>query len=210
VPRSGFKLHQCRILTFTFIMRLRDDNKRKHITATAARLFASEPFHKVRLDDVAAAAGVGKGTLYIYFDSKEDLYFSIIYDGFAEMVDRLKGPMSDDATPARDRIRAIVREMARFAYQHPQMSELMRTAGACKESADWDEKRTEFAGIIERVLRDGVAKGEFLDTHPNLTAMYIPSLIRSATMFGPRDLREDELVEHVTATIEHGICKRAD
>ena len=53
-----------------------DEQKRQLIIDTAARFFATQPFHKVRLDDVAAAAQVGKGTLYIYFKSKEDLYVS--------------------------------------------------------------------------------------------------------------------------------------
>ena len=70
-------------------MRRRDEQKRRTITATAARLFATQPFHKVRLDAVASAARVGKGTLYVYFRSKEDLYYSIIFEGFAALVDRL-------------------------------------------------------------------------------------------------------------------------
>jgi AcrR family transcriptional regulator len=171
-------------------------------------LFASEPFHKVRLDDVAAAAGVGKGTLYIYFDSKEDLYFSIIFDGFTEMIDRLKGPLSDSALPAIKRIRTVVQEMARFAFQHPQMAELMRSAGACKETTEWAEKRTEFSTLIEQTLRDGVASGELCDEHPELTALYIPNLVRAAMMFGPVGMNEDMLVNHLMATLERGICKK--
>ena len=58
-----------------------NDKKRRKITDTAARLFATRPFHKVRLDDVAAAAHVGKGTLYVYFKSKDDLYRSLVFDG---------------------------------------------------------------------------------------------------------------------------------
>jgi AcrR family transcriptional regulator len=190
-------------------MRLRDDNKRKHITAVAARLFASEPFHKVRLEDVAAAAGVGKGTLYVYFDSKEDLYFSIIYDGFSEMIDRLRGPLRDTATPAKHRIRVVVTELVRFAYQHPNLFELMRVQGACKESAEWDEIRTELSGLIVATLRDGVAKGELCDEHPEVTATYIPSLVRSALLFGPRDISQGALTKHVIATLENGICCHA-
>lgn len=191
-------------------MRLRDDNKRKHVTAVAAKLFASEPFHKVRLDDVAAAAGVGKGTLYVYFDSKEDLYFSIIYDGFTEMIDRLKGPLSDSAAPAVGRIRTVVRELVRFAYQHPPMFELMRTQGICKDPADWDSKRNELGALIEKTLRDGIERGEICDPHPELTATYIPNLVRAALMFGPEGLTEQTLVDHVTSTLENGICRRKE
>ncbi len=188
-------------------MRLRDDNKRKHVTAVAAKLFASEPFHKVRLDDVAAAAGVGKGTLYVYFNSKEDLYFSIIADGFAEMVDRLKAPLSDNATSAVTRIRTVVRELARFAFQHPQLFELMRSQGTCNDPGEWDTKRRELATLIEGALRDGIASGEICDPHPELTTAYIPTMIRSAILFGPKDLPENTLVEHVVSTLESGICK---
>jgi AcrR family transcriptional regulator len=190
-------------------MRLRDDNKRKHITAVAARLFASEPFHKVRLDDVASAAGVGKGTLYIYFDSKEDLYFSIIYDGFSEMVDRLKGSLVGQTSPAMERIRTIIQELARFAFQHPPMFELMRSQGNCKESSDWDDKRHQLALLIEETVRQGVSSGELCDEHPELTALYIPSLIRAAMLFGPRSLDEKALVKHVASILESGICQKA-
>jgi AcrR family transcriptional regulator len=46
-------------------MQVPNEQKRRHITSAAARMFAARPFHKVRLDDIAAAAGVGKGTLYV-------------------------------------------------------------------------------------------------------------------------------------------------
>src|SRR4051812_20522072 len=108
-------------------MRLRDDRKRATITATAAKLFATQPFHKVRLDDVAAAAGVGKGTLYVYFQSKEDLFFSILYDGFAGLVERLKQQLALEAAPAMEKLARIVRELVDFAAQHPQLFQLMRS-----------------------------------------------------------------------------------
>src|SRR5213596_2117304 len=101
-------------------MRLRDDRKRATISATAAKLFATQPFHKVRLDDVAAAAGVGKGTLYVYFQSKEDLYFTIIFEGVALLLSRLRAQLANDHTGAMHRLQTIVEELVDFAFQHPQ------------------------------------------------------------------------------------------
>src|SRR3954468_4548822 len=100
-------------------MRLPDDNKRRQIIATAAQMFASQPFHKVRLDDVAAAAGVGKGTLYIYFSSKEDLFFSIIYDGFAALIDSLQVQLATSPSPTAA-LETIVTGLVSFAFQNPQ------------------------------------------------------------------------------------------
>src|SRR5438477_4627780 len=97
-----------------------DEKKRQLIASTAAKLFATEPFHKVRLDDVAAAAGVGKGTLYIYFSSKEDLYFSIIYDGFGALIDGLHEQLKSDPPPTVA-LETIVAGLTHFAFQNPQM-----------------------------------------------------------------------------------------
>ena len=74
-----------------------DEKKRAQIVATAARLFATRPYHKVRLEDIASEAHIGKGTLYIYFDNKEDLYFALIYEGFAEIMDRLSAQLGAPA-----------------------------------------------------------------------------------------------------------------
>ena len=52
--------------------------KEQQIVRAAAEVFANRDFHRVLMDDVAARAGVGKGTLYRYFPTKDDLYFATI------------------------------------------------------------------------------------------------------------------------------------
>src|ERR1700728_1933444 len=101
-------------------MRLRDENKRKLIVQTAARLFSEQPFHKVRLDDVAYAAGVGKGTVYIYFKNKEELYYSLVYEGFAEMVDGVQARVSADGADNTAKLKMIVAAIVDYGVDHPQ------------------------------------------------------------------------------------------
>ena len=60
------------------------------ILDAAAELFATRPFHKVLLDDVAVEAAVGKGTLYTYFENKESLYLAVIDSSFEKLVDQLQ------------------------------------------------------------------------------------------------------------------------
>ena len=186
-----------------------DEKKRRLIANTAAKMFATQPFHKVRLDDIAAAAGVGKGTLYIYFDSKEALYFSLIYDAFEQMIERLQSGIgaSGSAAPPRDRLRAIVGELVGFAFQHPQLFELARTAAPFKgrSEAAWNEKRLALTRLLEDTIRAGVAAGELADPHPELTALCIPGLVRSVMMFGPRNLDRQALTAHLVRLLEQGI-----
>ena len=59
--------------------------------AAASRVFAARPYHVVCMDDVAEAARVGKGTLYRYFPSKEDLYLGVVAEAF-DLLDRAARP----------------------------------------------------------------------------------------------------------------------
>ena len=77
---------------------LRDENKRRQVIAIAAKFFSASPYHKVRLDEIATEAGIGKGTIYIYFKNKEDLYYCMVTEGFAELIQRLKQQLSADLT----------------------------------------------------------------------------------------------------------------
>lgn len=184
-----------------------DEKKRRLIASTAAKMFATQPFHKVRLDDIAAAAGVGKGTLYIYFDSKEALYFSLIYDAFEQMIDRLQVGIGAGGSSPRDRLRGIVGELVAFAFQHPPLFELARNTTPFKgrSEAAWNEKRLALTRILEDTIREGVAAGELSDPHPELTALCIPGLVRSVMMFGPKNLDRQAVSEHLVRLLERGI-----
>src|SRR4051812_1074854 len=185
-------------------MRLPDDNKRRQIIATAADMFVSQPFHKVRLDDVAAAAGVGKGTLYVYFKSKEDLYFTIAYETLGSILQRLRSQLATDHSGAAHRIRTIVDELVDFAFQNPHFFELMKTVGLPNADTGADQ-RNEMFTIIEETIRAGVESGELRDTNPHLTARYIPGFVRSAMTYAGKDLDPTALKQHIFTMLERGL-----
>jgi AcrR family transcriptional regulator len=182
-----------------------DEKKRKLIAQTAARLFATRPFHKVKLDDVAAAAKVGKGTLYVYYSSKEELYFSLIYDGFAALVDGLSASLGGGELSPAEAMRRIVRELARFAFSHPHLFELVRSAGPVMTQGKFPAKRRELTDLIERTIRRGNEVGEFDDPHPELTALMVPGFVRSIMVFGPKGLDEEVVAGQIVRLIERGI-----
>ena len=128
-------------------MRLRDENKRRLIVQTAVKLFSEQPFHKVRLDDVAEAAGVGKGTVYIYFKNKEELYYSLIFEGFAEMVDRMHTQVQSIRIGwIWSKLRTIVSGMVDYGIRQPQVFEVLRTVGVPDATSSWDIKRKAAGG----------------------------------------------------------------
>ena len=189
-------------------MRLPDENKRRLIVEAAMRLFAESPFHEVRLDDVARAAGVGKGTLYIYFKNKEDLYFSSSYDSFAKLVDQLKSELEAKEDEACARIGLIVRRLVEFAIQYRDLYDVARTVGTPDSDSQWGIKRSEFFRLIENEIRRGVESGRFDDPNPSQTALYIPAMIRAIMIHHPTEVDGKVLEEHVLTVLLRGIKKR--
>ena len=65
--------------------------KRQAILKAARTAFTRRPFHEVKLDDVATAARVGKGTIYVYFPSKDQLYLELVRDAADDIAFALDG-----------------------------------------------------------------------------------------------------------------------
>src|SRR4051812_26906340 len=178
--------------------------KRRKISDTAARLFATRPFHKVRLDDVAAAAQVGKGTLYIYFKSKEDLYVSLVGEGFSQLVEKMR---ASAANPPKQALAEIVRQLVTFSFAHPHFFELMRTIPQLTNHSGLLRMRKHLSDLITRTLRRGIRQGIWHDPHPELTAIFIPGMLRSAMLYGPTGLDEELLAQQILRLVYDGIAR---
>lgn len=184
-----------------------DEQKRQKIIDTAARLFATRPFHEVRLEDVATAATVGKGTLYVYFNSKEDLYWSAIRDGLSNLQAQVSQEV-EQAVNAEQALERIVRRLAGFAFAHPEFFELIRRTADTQANEHLLRQHAELRQLILAVLKRGVREGIWYDPHPELTAVFIPGFVRSAIMYGPSGTTEELLVQHILRLLRTGLNKR--
>lgn len=185
-----------------------DPEKREKILETAAELFAARSFHQVRLDEIASRAHVGKGTLYTYFESKEELYFSVLYEGFAAMVDELSRELGSGQQSPLEALRTITRGVAGYALRHPHLFELTRLVGApSKKSPDWARKRQELTGLVVQTIRRGIATGELRDAHPEWTAQLILSAVRAVVLYGGPPQDPEVLAEHLFGFLEAGLTR---
>lgn len=177
-----------------------DEQKRRTILDVAARLFATRAFHEVRLDDVAHQAHIGKGTVYIYFKSKDDLFATLVREGFDTVVNTVQRLLSQEMRrPALERIEAVLRELAMFAKTYPYVFQLMREGGSGQENTirDIHRSREALGRLIGELIRQGVEAGELVDARPELTGQFFPACVRAAIVWGPESITVDEIVEHV-------------
>src|ERR1700747_2943941 len=95
--------------------RLKTQTKELAILDAASRVFALRPFHEVLIDDIASNAGIGKGTIYRYFETKDDLYFATsLYalDHLARAIEKARAPQ--DAAFAQ--LERVAREILGFFW----------------------------------------------------------------------------------------------
>lgn len=138
------------------------------IVAAALVLFAERGFAATRLDDVAVRAGVSKGTLYLYFDSKEELFKAVVRESIVPNLARIEallahydGPTSELIRTMLDTIGTVVTTTRIGALPKLVIAE----AGNFPDIARFylEEVIHRGLGVIEAVLKRGIARGEFRD-----------------------------------------------
>ena len=88
--------------------RRRKEARPSELTAAALELFVEKGFAATRLEDIAARAGVSKGTLYLYFDSKEALFKAVIQEGILPAVAEGEAILARHAGSAFDLLERIL------------------------------------------------------------------------------------------------------
>src|SRR6266446_2990919 len=83
------------------------------ILEAARTVFAKKGFHDTTVDAIAEAAGVAKGTVYLYYRSKQDIYIEALRFGFASLITTLERKIEDTSGVDR-KLRAFI--AAKLAY----------------------------------------------------------------------------------------------
>jgi len=110
-------------------MRTLDPTREQHILCCAAQLFSRRHYHEVRMEDVAAQAGVAKGTLYRYFEDKDDLYRALTIHGLDRLMEESQAHIAGPGRP-EDRLLAYITGVVRFYERQPYFLDLIaRVAG---------------------------------------------------------------------------------
>lgn len=186
-----------------------DEEKRKTILRAARDHFSRKPYHEVRLDDVAAAAKVGKGTLYIYFESKDHLYLELVTEAFDVLLDDIGGRVEANRGSNWDLLKDTIQLLSKWMMKHPTMFDLIRSNIHPVRRDALRQRRRRLGELFEQVLTMARDSGEIVDDQPELTAQFIPAMIRSGVVWGRRCLSADDLARQVMTVLEGGIRRRA-
>ena len=122
--------------------KLGQDVKRKKIFDAALRIFAQKGYHNATIDEIAALSKVGKGSVYRYFKSKEDLLTQLLAEHYDHIIGRISQIFlreHDVLKQIRDMIEVWVRfiEENYIVYQLIQSEAISRKAGEATRFYDY-------------------------------------------------------------------------
>jgi len=146
--------------------RRRKDARPEEILDAALEVFSAKGFAAARLEDIANAAGISKGTLYLYFNSKQDIFQAAIQHTINPRLAQVEKLVSDDDGPASDLLARLIRAWwSNVTGSHisalPKL--IISESGNFPELADFFTRtvvrrtRQLFATVIQK----GIDRGEF-------------------------------------------------
>ncbi|MGE5401142.1 MAG: uroporphyrinogen-III synthase [Ignavibacteriales bacterium] len=148
------------------------NHKRERIIEAASALFSEKSFHEVMMEDVARLASIAKGTLYNYFASKEDLYFSIMLIRMTNLINSLKEKIGKENTPVES-LHLFVIHNYMFMLKYScfflmfQKDNMNAPNTYCSE---FRLKKTELNNILKGIVTKGIEENIFHTDDPDFAA----------------------------------------
>ena len=158
---------------------------RKEILSAAEGVFAEKGFFSSTMSEIAERAEFGTGTLYKYFKSKDDLYFTLI-DEKTDAINHLaKGELSRAASPV-DRIRKVLGLQFEFVEKNRDFFRIYTSERSRFEWTLKDElgkgihdKMVAYIKILTQVMKEGMKEGEFKPMDPTDLAHALVGIVNS-------------------------------
>lgn len=187
------------------------DLTRQHIRDAVVRVTTRVGVHGLTMDGVAEEAGIAKGTLYRYFDTKEALIRDTIDASLAPIRDELLALARDDAPPA-DRLRRMTLRHLAFFETHRDFFRVLlheRSRAQLRAARRRSGVYNAVVDAAQHVLRDGVSSGVFRPLDDGkLGTMIIDANIAviSRRLLSDETTPVEEDADFLTDVLMHGIA----
>ena len=189
--------------------RVKTDEKLEEILAAASRVFAEKDFHHVLIDEIAEVGGIGKGTVYRYFRTKEQLYFATILRGLDRLYDLLSKALPQEASPVR-RLERIARGMLSFFWHQRSLLMLLYRdeRNLSTRRGDLRDRHDGIMRLAQEAILEGVARREFRGVDPYIAAEAFLGMVRGINIFRRDEDTVDGLVAEIVGLFTGGILRR--
>jgi AcrR family transcriptional regulator len=190
---------------------MKNSAKQKLIIKAATKIFARKGFHQAKMDEIALAAKVAKGTLYYNYASKSKLFAATVTAGMEEIMDKISRELESDL-PFVEHFRLLVANTFRLYLKN---SEVIRiyvnelSSGIDAEAlAEIKKVRRRFIRFITDTLQTGQEKGYLKPLHRQICATVLVGMVDAFcnNQLGPEENYDlEEIIETVIPILSTGL-----
>jgi AcrR family transcriptional regulator len=181
------------------------------------KVFAARGINDFKMIDIAVASGVGKGTLYEYFQSKDDVVISCFHQFFEDYQVHAEQGLTQPDDPA-DKIRQFIGLSFDFFRDQKERLDIVfdfYAAGLPRRGGrplldGMDDIYRELIGEVEAMIADGIKRKTFRTVDAHLAASHLLALLDGLTFqaaMGVTDLSEKSLPDKISQTFLNGILR---
>jgi TetR/AcrR family fatty acid metabolism transcriptional regulator len=142
---------------------MRDPDKPQQIIDAAVRVFARKGYWNSRVSDIAREAGIAAGTIYLYFETKEDILITLFRDKMARFVSALWQAIAGEPD-ATAKLRRLITMHFEILEREPELAEVVQVElrqGQKFFRGPATQEIAAYFALIASVLEEGVASGQF-------------------------------------------------
>lgn len=144
------------------------------IFQAAVEVFADRGFDQAKMDDIAQAAGVAKGTIYYHFKSKEELFAGLMDEGMEKLIDCARRHIDSFDSPI-EQLNGLIHAHCTFFIENGKLAKLLlnEAFGTKERQKQFRARIREYLDLIEALILRGNETGDFAVEYPNEMAVSI-------------------------------------
>jgi len=177
--------------------KLKQLNHTIRIQEAAEKLFAEKGFYLTTVEEIAREANLAKGTIYLHFANKKDLFLSVIEKKLHVLLKKIKAGVTQGKLFS-EKIRLAIGVHLKFLENNANFFKIMQTFPE-QFKKELEEKllqrvikiNSQYLALVDSLIKQGIEEGEIKNLNPRKLAVILIGIVHSLTIYwvygGERD-----------------------
>lgn len=193
------------------------NEKRMEILKAAIDLFSENGFERTTVDEIAARANVGKGTIYLYFANKEQIFIAIIESGIQYILNRMNEILNQSGD-FQERFQELLMQHLQFAENHRKFYRLFIKEGFNLKLIGDNDSQARILEMYQKAhqqltefMQIGIDQNQLRDGDPDVFAFAFSGILSHFCFHWLTERENDSLVEQMPVILDlfyNGVGKK--
>ena len=189
---------------------VKKQEKRSRILDAAATVFSKDGYHRAKVEEIARLAGIGKGTIYLYFESKRHLYYCMMKEIFDVFLESLYEQI-EHQQDLKQSLKTVIEYTFDFLDNHKEMTNLLinRPGTVDEDIQTWlSSQKQKIVQFLAGIIRDYTVSNGYGHVDSTLVAhCFLGALISlmAERLFGRNNVDVSKLSDDILEMLFYGI-----